>query len=101
MRRTHLLPAEDDTDALRWLARAARLRPDGRRDVVGVLLAEWRRNARRVRRLHEKLFYRPLLDAVSRLSADTARLSGGGGRRPARRAGLGVARGRAATTCGR
>jgi glutamate-ammonia-ligase adenylyltransferase len=75
LRRTHLLPAADDTDALRWLARAARLRPDGRRDVVGVLLAEWGRNARRVRRLHEKLFYRPLLSAVSRLSADTARLS--------------------------
>jgi glutamate-ammonia-ligase adenylyltransferase len=75
MRRTHLLPAEGDTAALRWLARAARLRPDGRRDVVGVLMAEWSRNARRVRRLHEKLFYRPLLSAVSRLSADTVRLS--------------------------
>jgi [glutamine synthetase] adenylyltransferase / [glutamine synthetase]-adenylyl-L-tyrosine phosphorylase len=70
MRRTHLLPAEDDTDALRWLARAAKLRPDGRHDAVGVLLEEWRRNARRVRRLHEKLFYRPLLDAASRM-ADT------------------------------
>ena len=68
MRRTHLLPAEDDTDALRWLARAAKLRPDGRHDAVGVLIEEWRRNARRVRRLHEKLFYRPLLDAVSRVS---------------------------------
>jgi glutamate-ammonia-ligase adenylyltransferase len=70
MRRTHLLPAEDDTDALRWLARAAKLRPDGRHDAVGVLLEEWRRNARRVRRLHEKLFYRPLLGAASRM-ADT------------------------------
>ncbi len=75
LRRTHLLPAEDDVDALRWLGRAARLRPDGRRDVVGVLLAEWTRNSRRVRRLHEKLFYRPLLTAVSRLPADTVRLS--------------------------
>ena len=75
MRRTHLLPAPDDTDGLRWLARAARLRPDGRRDVVGVLTAEWSRNARRIRRLHEKLFYRPLLTAVSRLPADAARLS--------------------------
>ncbi len=75
MRRTHLLPAPDDQAALRWLARAARLRPDGRRDAVGVLTAEWTRNARRVRRLHEKLFYRPLLAAVSRLSPDAARLS--------------------------
>jgi [glutamine synthetase] adenylyltransferase / [glutamine synthetase]-adenylyl-L-tyrosine phosphorylase len=75
LRRTHLLPAADDTEALRWLARSARLRPDGRNDVVGVLMGEWSRNARRVRRLHEKLFYRPLLTAVSRLSVDTARLS--------------------------
>ena len=28
---------------------------------------QWRRHAREVRRLHEKLFYRPLLDAVARL----------------------------------
>ncbi len=75
MRRTHLLPASDDTAGLRWLARAARMRPDGRNDVVGVLMAEWTRNARRVRRLHQKLFYRPLLTAVSRLSPDSARLS--------------------------
>ncbi|MDN5920583.1 MAG: bifunctional [glutamine synthetase] adenylyltransferase/[glutamine synthetase]-adenylyl-L-tyrosine phosphorylase, partial [Pseudonocardia sp.] len=75
LRRTHLLPAADDTDALRWLARAARVRPDGRRDVVGVLVAEWQRNTRRVSRLHEKLFYRPLLSSVSRLSADEAQLS--------------------------
>jgi len=75
MRRTHLLPAPDDTAALRWLARAARLRPDGRHDVVGVLTAEWGRNAGRVRRLHQKLFYRPLLTAVSRLPADSTRLS--------------------------
>jgi glutamate-ammonia-ligase adenylyltransferase len=70
MRRTHLLPAENDTDALRWLARASKLRPDGRHDAVGVLIDEWRRNARRVRRLHEKLFYRPLLDAASKLGAE-------------------------------
>ncbi len=75
MRRTHLLPALDDHTGLRWLARAARMRPDGRRDAVGVLMAEWTRNARRVRRLHEKLFYRPLLAAVSRLSPDATRLS--------------------------
>ena len=75
LRRTHLFPAETDTAALRWLARAARLRPDGRRDVVGVLLAEWHGNARRVRRLHEKLFYRPLLESVSRMPADAVRLS--------------------------
>ncbi|MBC3192900.1 bifunctional [glutamine synthetase] adenylyltransferase/[glutamine synthetase]-adenylyl-L-tyrosine phosphorylase [Pseudonocardia sp. C8] len=72
LRRTHLLPAADDLDGLRWLARSARIRPDGRRDVVGVLVDEWQRNARRVTRLHEKLFYRPLLSAVSRLAGEEA-----------------------------
>ena len=33
------------------------------------------RHAREVRRLHEKLFYRPLLDAVARLARDEARLT--------------------------
>ncbi|HEX4249397.1 MAG TPA: bifunctional [glutamine synthetase] adenylyltransferase/[glutamine synthetase]-adenylyl-L-tyrosine phosphorylase [Pseudonocardia sp.] len=75
LRRTHLLPAESDTAELRWLARSAKLRPDGRRDAVGVLLAEWRSNTRRVRRLHEKLFYRPLLAAVSQIPSEDLRLS--------------------------
>src|SRR5260370_30050575 len=35
----------------------------------------WRLPARQVRRLHEKLFYRPLLDAVARLPSDAARLT--------------------------
>jgi glutamate-ammonia-ligase adenylyltransferase len=75
MLRTHLMPPADDVDARRKLARAAGLRPDGRHDVVGVLNAEWSRTVMRVRRLHEKLFYRPLLQAVSRLPVDQVRLS--------------------------
>jgi glutamate-ammonia-ligase adenylyltransferase len=35
----------------------------------------WTRTAQRVRRLHEKLFYRPLLDAVARLPSAAARLT--------------------------
>ncbi len=35
----------------------------------------WRRHARQVRRLHEKLFYRPLLEAVARLPSEAARLT--------------------------
>ncbi|MDT7659996.1 MAG: [glutamine synthetase] adenylyltransferase / [glutamine synthetase]-adenylyl-L-tyrosine [Pseudonocardiales bacterium] len=75
LRRTHLLPAESDTADLRWLARSAKLRPDGKRDAVGVLLAELRSNTGRVRRLHEKLFYRPLLTAVSQIASEDLRLS--------------------------
>jgi glutamate-ammonia-ligase adenylyltransferase len=75
MRRTHLFPAESDTAELRWLARAAKMRADGRKDAVGVLLGEWRSHGRRVRRLHEKLFYRPLLESVSHLPGEALRLS--------------------------
>ena len=75
LRRTHLLPAESDTAALRWLARASGFGAIRRQDPVDVLLAEVRRNAHRVRRLHEKLFYRPLLDAVAKVPTDALRLT--------------------------
>ena len=56
----------DDEGDLRRLARSMGFveRP------VEELTAEWRRHRREVRRLHEKLFYRPLLNAVARLDAD-------------------------------
>ena len=40
-----------------------------RQEPVAELGRTWRRHAREVRRLHEKLFYRPLLQAVARLDA--------------------------------
>ena len=75
LRRTHLLPAESDTASLRWLARAAGIGSDGRRDAVELLLAEVRRHAHRVRRIHEKLFYRPLLEAVAKVPTSALRLT--------------------------
>lgn len=75
LRRTHTLPPADDEEALRWLARAAHMRPDGRSDALGVLNAEIKRNAHRVRRLHAKLFYRPLLESVTRFDKDALALS--------------------------
>ncbi|MFE3022626.1 bifunctional [glutamine synthetase] adenylyltransferase/[glutamine synthetase]-adenylyl-L-tyrosine phosphorylase [Nocardia tengchongensis] len=75
LKRTHTLPAPEDEEGMRWLARAAHMRPDGRQDAVGVLTSEIKRNAVRVRRLHAKLFYRPLLDSVARMDADALRLS--------------------------
>ncbi|MFI6869299.1 bifunctional [glutamine synthetase] adenylyltransferase/[glutamine synthetase]-adenylyl-L-tyrosine phosphorylase [Nocardia sp. NPDC050406] len=75
LKRTHTLPAPEDEEGMRWLARAAHMRPDGRQDAVGVLISEIKRNAMRVRRLHAKLFYRPLLESVARLDAAALRLS--------------------------
>ncbi|ADG78122.1 (Glutamate--ammonia-ligase) adenylyltransferase OS=Tsukamurella paurometabola (strain ATCC 8368 /DSM / CCUG 35730 / CIP 100753 / JCM 10117 / KCTC 9821/ NBRC 16120 / NCIMB 702349 / NCTC 13040) OX=521096 GN=Tpau_1498 PE=4 SV=1 [Tsukamurella paurometabola] len=75
MERTHLLPPNDHEEAWRWLARAAHVRPDGDRDATGVLRAELKRQSARVRRLHTKLFYRPLLDSIAHLDSDAMRLS--------------------------
>ncbi|MFF9131539.1 bifunctional [glutamine synthetase] adenylyltransferase/[glutamine synthetase]-adenylyl-L-tyrosine phosphorylase [Streptomyces sp. NPDC014806] len=69
LRRTHLVP-EDDAD-LRRIGRSLGLRTD----PVTELTREWKRHAGVVRRLHEKLFYRPLLDAVAQLAPGEARLS--------------------------
>jgi glutamate-ammonia-ligase adenylyltransferase len=69
LRRTHVMP--DDPVELRRLARSLGLRTA----PLEELDAEWRRHAREVRRLHEKLFYRPLLSSVARLASDEARLT--------------------------
>ncbi|MFI2187850.1 bifunctional [glutamine synthetase] adenylyltransferase/[glutamine synthetase]-adenylyl-L-tyrosine phosphorylase [Streptomyces sioyaensis] len=69
MRRTHLMP--EDEGELRRLARSLGLRTE----PVDTLRKEWKWHAREVRRLHEKLFYRPLLDAVATLETGETRLS--------------------------
>jgi [glutamine synthetase] adenylyltransferase / [glutamine synthetase]-adenylyl-L-tyrosine phosphorylase len=75
--RTHTLP--EDPAVLRRLGRAMGLSviPNGRSrlDPAEAFSQVWRRHARQVRRLHEKLFYRPLLEAVARLPAEQARLT--------------------------
>jgi glutamate-ammonia-ligase adenylyltransferase len=69
LRRTHLVPsAEAD---LRRLGRALGHRSDPARAVV----AQWQKQAREVRRIHQRLFYRPLLIAAARLSSTEARLT--------------------------
>ncbi|SFK57975.1 bifunctional [glutamine synthetase] adenylyltransferase/[glutamine synthetase]-adenylyl-L-tyrosine phosphorylase [Geodermatophilus ruber] len=68
LRRTHLLPT--DEQQLRWLARSLGYKPDHRGDAVDVLDAELALHTREVRRLHEKLFYRPLLSAVARVPGE-------------------------------
>ncbi|MGV9802030.1 bifunctional [glutamine synthetase] adenylyltransferase/[glutamine synthetase]-adenylyl-L-tyrosine phosphorylase [Mycobacterium sp. NPDC003449] len=64
LKRTHLLPDDNDDEAVRWLARAAHVRPDGTHDAQGVLRKELKRQSLRVSRLHAKLFYQPLLESV-------------------------------------
>jgi glutamate-ammonia-ligase adenylyltransferase len=100
LRRTHTLPT--DPVVLRRLGRAIGsnaksiipnvrvvppgpsmpLRGAGPRSTGGTavppeeaLTEAWTKTAQRVRRLHEKLFYRPLLDAVAKLPSGAARLT--------------------------
>ncbi|TBN56856.1 bifunctional [glutamine synthetase] adenylyltransferase/[glutamine synthetase]-adenylyl-L-tyrosine phosphorylase [Glaciihabitans arcticus] len=68
LRRTHLMPT--DRDALRVLARAS-----GISTGTDDLLEQWKRTKHAVRRLHERLFYRPLLSAVAALPEDGLALS--------------------------
>ncbi len=69
LRRTHLLPtAEPDR---RRLGRSLGYL----RDPVARLDSQLRRHRTDVRRLHEKIFYRPLLEAVARLPSDEVRLT--------------------------
>ncbi|TDE13477.1 bifunctional [glutamine synthetase] adenylyltransferase/[glutamine synthetase]-adenylyl-L-tyrosine phosphorylase [Jiangella asiatica] len=67
LRRTHVVP--DSDEQLRILARSLGKKQPAELDEI------WHQQAREVRRLHEKLFYRPLLSAVARLPGDEARLS--------------------------
>ncbi|QKW19343.1 bifunctional [glutamine synthetase] adenylyltransferase/[glutamine synthetase]-adenylyl-L-tyrosine phosphorylase [Kitasatospora sp. NA04385] len=78
LRRTHLMPT--DPADLRRLARtmAPLIRGESRDDPVAALQREWRRHAVEVRRLHERLFYRPLLDAVAELPVAELRVTGSG-----------------------
>jgi glutamate-ammonia-ligase adenylyltransferase len=69
LRRTHVVP--DDEPSLRRLGRSMGYV----KEPVETLDQEWQHHRREVRRLHEKLFYRPLLTAVARLDTDEARLT--------------------------
>jgi glutamate-ammonia-ligase adenylyltransferase len=90
LRRTHSLPT--DPVVLRQVGRALRSLgylgsaagqlttgqlTTGRMtaDAADDLLARWRQHATVAMRLHEKLFYRPLLDAVARLPGEVMRLT--------------------------
>jgi len=63
LRRTHLLP-EDRSD-MEWLARTDGYTASGAASAAEVFTSERVRHGATVRRLHEKLFYRPLLHAVA------------------------------------
>ena len=79
LRRTHLLP-EDRSD-MEWLARTDGYTASGAASAAEVFTSERVRHGATVRRLHEKLFYRPLLHAVAAVGT-WARTKCGCPRRP-------------------
>lgn len=69
MRRTHIVPTDEMEQ--RRLGRSMGFT----QDPVLDLTKEWKKQAREVRRIHEKLFYRPLLQAVAKLDSNDSKLS--------------------------
>ncbi len=69
LRRTHVVP--EDEVSLRRLGRSM----GHLKDPVRGLEKEWKHHRREVRRLHQKIFYRPLLASVASVSDDPVRLS--------------------------
>ncbi|SEQ98845.1 bifunctional [glutamine synthetase] adenylyltransferase/[glutamine synthetase]-adenylyl-L-tyrosine phosphorylase [Microlunatus flavus] len=68
LRRTHVLPESEED--LRRIGRSL-----GYPDPVTELLSTWRNVASAVRRLHERLYYSPLLEAVARIPTGELRLT--------------------------
>lgn len=72
MRRTHLMPVTEP--ALRALAKSSQGSLLTTRPSAQTLLDQWQSVKRRVRTLHERIFYRPLLNTSANLSAEEAAL---------------------------
>lgn len=68
-KRSHSVP--EDSEDLRRIGRSMGFR----HNPVESLTKEWQAHRRLVRRLHEKLFYQPLLEAVASLPSDGLRLT--------------------------
>lgn len=69
MRRTHIMPTDENQQRALGRSMGFLLDPNGE------LVKEWKKHAREVRRIHEKLFYRPLLQAVAKLENQDVKLS--------------------------
>lgn len=69
LQRTHVVPS--DEASLRRLGRSLGFLKESEKRLD----ATWQHHRREVSRLHQKIFYRPLLSAVARIGSDEVRLS--------------------------
>ncbi len=97
LKRTHMLPDEDDDEAMRWLARAAHMRPDGKHDAFGGVA----RGAQAAEPAGVAAARQAVLSAAAGVGwATGARLDVRGCRTSARRAGIRESAERADPPCG-
>jgi glutamate-ammonia-ligase adenylyltransferase len=73
LRRTHTVP--NDPAAQRWLAASLGYTAMPGTDAVAAFRSDWVGHAAHVRRLHVKLLYQPLLEAVARVPAEALRMT--------------------------
>jgi glutamate-ammonia-ligase adenylyltransferase len=73
LRRTHTVPSEPAGQ--RWLAAALGYTAQPGSDALDAFRSDWTGHAAHVRRLHVKLLYRPLLEAVARVPAEALRMT--------------------------
>ncbi|MDT5043401.1 MAG: [glutamine synthetase] adenylyltransferase / [glutamine synthetase]-adenylyl-L-tyrosine [Actinoplanes sp.] len=73
LRRTHTVP--DDPRMLRWLVAALGYTALPGQDAVEAFRSDWVGHAAQVRRLHVKLLYQPLLEAVARVPVEALRMT--------------------------
>jgi glutamate-ammonia-ligase adenylyltransferase len=73
LRRTHTVP--DDPKALRWLVASLGYTALPGQDAVEAFRSDWVGHAAQVRRLHVKLLYQPLLEAVARVPVEALRMT--------------------------
>ncbi|MBN9643019.1 bifunctional [glutamine synthetase] adenylyltransferase/[glutamine synthetase]-adenylyl-L-tyrosine phosphorylase [Corynebacterium sp. CCM 8862] len=75
VKRTHLLPADNDDKQWRWLARSAGVASTGSETSDQTAKQLWGKIKRQVADLHGKLFFRPLLRSVVAIDTDTLKLT--------------------------
>lgn len=73
LRRTHLMPVKESLQ--RALAKAVLGPFSTDRPHPDALMATWQKTKRSVRELHDRIFYRPLLNTAAKLSSEDARLT--------------------------
>ena len=73
LRRTHIVP--EDPKGLRWLVASLGYTALPGQDAVEAFRSDWIGHAAQVRRLHVKLLYRPLLEAVARVPVEALRMT--------------------------